>query len=66
MSSFMPIYSVIVVVQVAVPEYTPIKRNTMGVGVGAMKSMVDGCESWSLVQECRELEEGFGTHLLIT
>ena len=26
--------------------------------------MVDDCESWSLVQECRDLEEAFGAHFV--
>ena len=33
-----------------------------GVGTVAMRSLVDDVESLSLVKECRELEEGFGTH----
>ena len=40
-----------------------MKEGAIGVGVVAVRSiMVDGCESWSLVQECRQLEEGFGAH----
>ena len=36
-------------------------RGGVGVGAAAGRAMMDDVESWYLVKECRDLEEGLGT-----
>ena len=38
-----------------------VRDGATGVGAAAMRSMVDDVASLCLVEECKELEEGFGT-----